>query len=115
MDRERLREAFLNLMKNGIEAMDGGGTLQVEARRLDDRRIEVSFSDTGRGIPAEQQHRIFDPYFTSKEGGQGLGLSLTYQIVKAHGGEIRCESEVGKGSRFSIIFPYESKGKSDEA
>ena len=111
MDRERIREAFLNLIKNAMEAMNAGGLLQVEARRLDGRRLEVSFSDSGCGISPSQQPKIFDPYFTSKEGGQGLGLSLTYQIIRAHGGEIRCESELGKGSRFFVILPYEQGGQ----
>ena len=111
MDRERMREAFLNLIKNGMESMSGGGVLQVEARRLDGRRLEVSFSDSGCGISASEQHKIFDPYFTSKEGGQGLGLSLTYQIIRTHGGEIRCESELRKGSRFFVILPYGEGGQ----
>jgi len=111
MDRERMREAFLNLIKNGMEAMNAGGVLQVEARRLDGRRLEVSFSDSGCGISASEQHKIFDPYFTSKEGGQGLGLSLTYQIIRSHGGDIRCESELGRGSRFFVILPYGEEGQ----
>ena len=111
MDRERMREAFLNLIKNGMEAMSDGGALQVEARRLDGQRLELSFSDSGCGISALEQHKIFDPYFTSKEGGQGLGLSLTYQIIRSHGGEIRCESELGKGSRFFVTLPYGEGGQ----
>jgi signal transduction histidine kinase len=111
MDRERMREAFLNLIKNAMEAMNAGGVLRVEARRLDSRRLEVSFSDSGCGISASEQHKIFDPYFTSKKGGQGLGLSLTYQIIRSHGGEIRCESELGRGSRFFVILPYGEEGQ----
>jgi len=111
MDQEKIREAFLNLIKNGMEAMNGGGLLRVEAHRLDEQRLEVCFSDSGCGIPASELHKVFDPYYTSKEHGMGLGLSLAYQIIRSHGGEIHLESELGKGSRFLVVLPYGEGGK----
>jgi signal transduction histidine kinase len=110
MDQERMKEAFLNLIKNAMEAMKEGGILQVEAHPLDARSVQITFSDSGCGIPASEQHKVFDPYYTSKEHGLGLGLSLAYQIIKAHGGEIQIESEAGRGTRVRVILPVEASG-----
>ena len=104
-DKELLSQAFLNLMLNGMQAIEGKGMLAVETRGGDSGKIEIVISDTGRGIRKEDIKRVFDPFFTTKEKGSGLGLSVTYRIIKEHGGEISVDSEVGKGSTFTISLP----------
>ena len=118
MDRQQLTHAFMNVMLNAIQAMPGGGTLSVRAAVLPLERAAVSghasvggrlaqitFSDSGPGIAPEDQDRIFEPYFTTKEGGTGLGLALTHKIVEEHGGAIRVESQAGSGATFVITLP----------
>lgn len=104
-----------NVVKNALQAMDGGGELEIKVENIvigeedptvePDRYVRLIFSDIGPGIPAENMDRIFDPYFTTREGAQGLGLSIAYGIIKRHDGYIRVESEPGKGSRFEILLP----------
>ena len=83
----------------------GGGTLVVETRRGDGGAVEIVIADTGPGIPAEHLGRIFEPFFSTKERGTGLGLALTQQIVAEHGGRIDVESIVGRGTRFVVRLP----------
>ena len=108
-DPHQLQQVFLNLINNAYQAMlPGGGTLTLTtAHDPQTRRVRVGFTDTGVGIPPEYLGRIFDPFFTTKEVGQGtgLGLSLSYGIVKEHGGEIRVTSRVGEGSTFQVELP----------
>jgi len=103
-DEGQLRQVFLNLLRNSREAMAGGGRLVVESRAVDGS-TEVVFSDSGRGMTSEIRNRIFEPFFSTKEGGSGLGLSLSQQILQAHGGSIRCESTPGGGTTFVIRLP----------
>jgi signal transduction histidine kinase len=103
-DEGQLRQVFLNLLRNSREAMSGGGKLTIETRRSDGG-VEVVFSDTGRGIDTSAKDRIFEPFFSTKEGGTGLGLAVSRQILQAHGGEIRCESPPGGGTTFVIRLP----------
>ncbi len=93
-------------MLNGIQAMPDGGTLSVGAEPKDDE-IHIFVADQGIGIPPEDQERIFKAFYTTKESGQGTGLGLAVcdRIVKDHGGHILLESEVGRGSRFTIVLP----------
>ncbi|MBI5547206.1 MAG: ATP-binding protein, partial [Deltaproteobacteria bacterium] len=100
-DQGQIRQALMNLLRNSREALVHGGTIRVETRPLV-TQVEVVVSDTGPGIPPEELQRIFDPFFSTKERGTGLGLALTQQIIHEHGGEIRCESELGKGTRFIL-------------
>src|SRR5690606_19344458 len=93
-DEGQLRQVFLNLLRNSREAMAAGGTLTVRSR-AQDGEVEVELSDTGRGMPPEVRERIFEPFFSTKERGTGLGLAVSRQIVQAHGGSIRCESAPG--------------------
>jgi signal transduction histidine kinase len=104
IDRTLLRQAVLNLIKNGVEALSKGGTLAVTTRRLDDT-VEIAVSDTGPGIPAEVGRRLFEQFFTTKPQGTGLGLSISRQIVEEHGGQIRWTSTPGAGATFTVSIP----------
>ena len=94
MDDEKLTQAFINIMKNGMQAMEQGGILRIETHSFKDR-VEVVFSDSGSGIPAEQMEKIFNYYYTTKEKGVGLGLPIAHRIIEAHGGQLKVESRVG--------------------
>ncbi len=104
-DPDQLRRVLVNLVGNAVDAMPNGGTLTVSAGPRDDGRYSVVVEDTGVGIPAENRERIFEPYFTTKASGLGLGLVLTKKIVDAHGGEIVADSAPGKGTRIEIALP----------
>jgi signal transduction histidine kinase len=104
MDEERLTQVFINIMKNGIQAMEHGGTLRVEAHVIKDR-IRVVISDSGPGIPPDQMEKIFNYYYTTKEKGVGLGLPIAHRIVEAHGGQLDVESRVGSGTKVTVTLP----------
>jgi signal transduction histidine kinase len=104
IDRSLLRQAVLNLIKNGLEALSQGGALSVTSRRVEDA-VEMSISDTGPGIPPDVGRRLFEQFFTTKPQGTGLGLSITRQIVEEHGGTIRWTSTPGAGATFTITLP----------
>ena len=104
-DEGQLRAVFLNLLRNSREAMPAGGTVAVRTARSADGGAEVTVSDTGSGIPPEELERIFEPFFSTKSGGTGLGLAFTLQVVKEHGGTIQCQSEVSRGTTFSVCIP----------
>ncbi len=103
-DFGQLRQAFVNIAMNACEAMGQGGTLRVESRERDGY-VEFVLADTGPGIPEERLSRIFDPFFTTKEKGTGLGLSVVYGVVQKHEGTITVDSEVGRGTAFTIRLP----------
>jgi len=102
-DAEALQEAFVNLIQNAIDAMTEGGTLTL-LTYLEDNRVAVEIQDTGKGIPEEIREKIFDPFYSTRHEGVGLGLSIAYRIIREHGGDIRVMSEIGKGSIFKILF-----------
>ena len=107
-DFKRLQQAFVNILWNAIEAMPEGGTLTVTTNfDRENDRIEIHVSDTGLGIPEDEVEKIFEPFFTSKADGKGvgLGLSVAYGIIQQHQGEIHINSKVGEGTRFSIQLP----------
>jgi signal transduction histidine kinase len=104
-DEGQLRAAFLNLLRNSREAMPAGGVAIVTTRAGPSGAVEVEVRDTGGGIPAEDLTRIFDPFYSTKEKGTGLGLAFAQQVVKEHGGGIRCTSEVGSGTAFTVVLP----------
>ena len=107
-DFKRLQQAFVNILWNAIEAMPEGGTLTVTSNFDQEKdRIEIQVIDTGVGIPEDDVERIFEPFFTSKADGKGvgLGLSVAYGIIGQHQGEIHIHSKVGEGTRFSIQLP----------
>jgi two-component system NtrC family sensor kinase len=104
-DFGQLRQAFVNIAFNACEAMGNSGRLRVVTRPADGGAVEVVIEDTGPGIPPERLSKIFDPFFTTKEKGTGLGLSVVYGIVERHGGTIAVDSEVGRGTAFTIRLP----------
>ena len=109
-DVNQLQQCFLNLIFNAIEAMSKGGELHLMSAIQDnDNKIKIEIRDTGCGIREENLEHIFDPFFTTKgEGeGTGLGLSIVYGAVKAHRGDIKMESEPGKGTTFILDFPIQ--------
>lgn len=96
LDRDQIKQAFYNILHNSFQAMNHGGFLRVETRH-DDTHAYVAFSDTGGGIPSDQISRIFEPYFSTKPEGTGLGLMIVQRIARAHGGEIAIHSTEGHG------------------
>ena len=119
-DRGKLQQILLNLMTNAFQAMDEGGTLSIRARARKDGGVELAIADTGCGIPRPHLSRIFEPFFTTKgdREGSGLGLSITYGLVKKLGGAIAVESELDVGTTFTITLPHdmeEDHGESETA
>jgi signal transduction histidine kinase len=104
-DPGMLRQAILNLALNACQAMPDGGTLRLACRATSRKLVEVDVEDTGVGIAPDNLSRIFDLYFTTKEKGSGIGLSMVYRIVQLHDGEVEVESTPGSGTRFRLIFP----------
>ena len=108
LDADLMERVFANLALNAYEAMGpGGGKLRVAAVPSADGKcgVEITFQDTGPGIPAEQREQIFNPFFTTKETGVGLGLSIVSKIVDDHRGSIRVTSEPGRGACFHVFLP----------
>ncbi len=108
LDREQMKQAFYNVIKNSLEAMRRHGTLRIRTD-LDDTYVMVSFIDTGGGMSAENLSHVFEPYFTTKPSGTGLGLLIVRRIVREHGGELSIESSQGKGLTLTIRLPYVDK------
>ncbi len=107
-DEGQIKQIFMNLIKNAGEAMPDGGMLTFRAYR-DGEMVQVEISDTGHGIAPENQARLFKQFFTTKERGYGLGLFIVYSIMVRHGGTIDVNSEVGKGTTFTLRLPVEAK------
>jgi signal transduction histidine kinase/PAS domain-containing protein len=104
-DPAMLRQALLNLALNACQAMPDGGTMKIACRPAARGRVEVDVEDTGVGIPPENLEKIFDLYFTTKERGSGIGLSMVYRIAQLHDGEVEVQSTPGSGTRFRLFFP----------
>lgn len=116
LDRNKIQQVFSNLVINACEAMPSGGKLTVATRlAADDRSIDISFTDTGAGIPEENLKKIFDPFFTTKSFGTGLGLAVSYGIVRQRGGTIRVRSRPGRGSEFTVRIPLEFQEEASDA
>ncbi len=106
IDRDQLYRAFLNILLNAVQAMEGGGVLQIGSRRLEEgRKIEVTIRDSGMGMTEEKIAQIFKPFFTDKNKGTGLGLAITKNIIESHSGGIRVESTPQLGTVFTIDLP----------
>jgi signal transduction histidine kinase len=104
-DAAMLRQAFLNLAINGCQAMPNGGTLRLVCAPAPQNRVEVRVEDTGIGIRPEDLGKIFDLYYTTKDHGTGIGLSMVYRIIQMHDGEVEVESTPGRGTTFRILLP----------
>lgn len=109
VDAEQMTQALINLLQNALDAASKGNSIVLHVCN-DEKSVTFRVSDTGSGIASEQLDRVFDLYFTTKSDGTGMGLAITQQIVTQHGGEIHVESEVGKGSTFSIALPLGQPG-----
>ncbi|NOX97129.1 MAG: HAMP domain-containing protein, partial [Nitrospirae bacterium] len=124
IDEDLMSQVFLNLITNALQAMSEGGILTVTVRlkvenqkfKTEDKNsstetnfIEISFRDTGCGIPETELSKVFNPFFSIREGGTGLGLSIVHKIIETHGGEISVESQVGKGTTFTLKLPVAQK------
>jgi two-component system NtrC family sensor kinase len=128
IDQDQVKQVVMNMLVNAQHATESGGSITVRTRRCETPlaadpqsepvpMVEISIVDTGCGIPQNDLNRIFDPFFTSKEVGKGtgLGLSVSHGIVRAHGGMIKVESEVGKGSAFRVYLPIAPTRQSEQA
>jgi PAS domain S-box-containing protein len=109
-DKRYMKQALLNLVKNAVAAMPKGGTLNLSLRAVNDE-LKLAVGDTGSGIPEDKLGKIFEPYYTTKENGTGLGLTLTYKIIKEHGGDVTVQSRQGQGSTFTITIPIPQKDR----
>ena len=109
-DAAQLRDVFLNLSQNAIQAMPKGGPAVHQLCGAADRRVRVRVEDTGVGIAPENLERIFELYFTTKERGTGMGLALVFRTVQIHNGTIDVESTVGVGTAFIVVLPAGEAG-----
>ncbi|MGE5218267.1 MAG: ATP-binding protein [Chloroflexota bacterium] len=119
IDREQMKQVFMNLILNAIQAMQAGGSINISTRAISragtepsGEFVQVEVRDTGVGIPEDNLQHIFDPFFTSKEEGSGLGLAVSHQIVQEHGGFVTVESKVGKGTAFFVHIPVGKPSRS---
>ncbi len=108
IDRDQMKQALYNVIKNSLEAIKHRGTLRIRTD-MDDTHVLIRFVDTGSGMSAENLGRVFEPYFTTKPSGTGLGLLIVRRIVREHGGELSIESSEGKGMTLTIRLPYIEK------
>ena len=108
VDATQLQQVLVNLVKNAVQAMTIGGTLTLQTGENPDS-VWVSVTDTGGGIPQEQINRIFEPFYTTKKKGSGLGLMIVQRIVRAHNGRIELDSHVGRGTTFKIWLPLHER------
>jgi signal transduction histidine kinase len=106
-DEQRISTAFMNLISNSVTAIEGRGRITVEAHAGEDAMVDIAVTDTGKGIPEEEIDKIFDPFFSTKEGakGSGMGLSITHEIVSSHKGHIWAESTPGEGTTMRLRLP----------
>jgi PAS domain S-box-containing protein len=108
IDREKMKRAFVNIIKNAFDAMPKGGTLTIKSGKTDSS-LKIAFMDTGAGMRKEILDKVFIPLFTTKARGMGFGLAICKRFVEAHGGHISVESSVGKGTTFTVTIPVQSK------
>jgi two-component system, sporulation sensor kinase E len=115
LDAAQIKQVLVNLIKNAMQAMTKGGTLSLQTGEGAEG-VWVSVGDTGGGIPQDQLNRIFEPFYTTKKKGSGLGLMIVQRVLRAHGGRIDLESKVGRGTTFRIWLPlHEPKPRLLEA
>ncbi len=123
IDREQMKQVFMNVILNAIQSMEEGGLIEISTRLFAKNGtekagqfVQVEIRDTGIGIPEENLEHIFDPFFTNKKEGSGLGLSISHQIIQEHGGYVDVESRVGEGTSFFINLPigHVNRPKADD-
>jgi two-component system sensor histidine kinase AtoS len=107
LDPELIKTCIFNIVLNAFQAMPGGGKLSVSAK-ASDSKVSLIFEDTGIGLSKENLSRVFDPFFSTKETGLGLGLAMTRKVVEEHGGKVDFQSAEGKGSTITMSFPVSS-------
>jgi signal transduction histidine kinase len=105
MDVDKLQQALINIIKNAIESIEGVGSIDIVVERQAGERAVIRVSDTGSGLAPEEVGKIFDPDYTTKEKGLGLGLPIAHEIIRGHGGTIRVQSGIGQGTTFEIVLP----------
>lgn len=115
-DKDSMRSVFTNLLLNSLEAMENrgngeSGSVTVNVKTEPDNRVRIEVSDTGRGIPAGDIAKVFEPYYSTKETGTGLGLAIVKKAIDDHGGSISVSSKEGEGTTFTILLPIEPEGK----
>jgi signal transduction histidine kinase len=108
-DPRELKKVFLNLILNGLDAMDEGGTLTLSGARVGESEVVLTIAETGCGMSPEIQVRIFDPFFTTKANGTGLGMAIARSVVHFHGGRLDVQSEPGRGTRVSVHLPVQDR------
>lgn len=108
VDRTQLKQAFFNVIKNAFQAMKTGGILRIRTD-ADDRFLTITFADSGGGIPEDEMSKIFEPYFTTKASGSGLGLLIVRRILREHGGEIELLNDAGKGLSITMKLPLQNQ------
>jgi len=108
-DPDQLGQAFSNITVNAIQAMPEGGQLAIKSKTSNQEWVTISFADTGVGVPKENLRKLFEPLFSTKAKGIGLGLAVTRTLVEGHGGTIKAQSEVGKGSTFTVRLPIDGE------
>lgn len=104
VDRDQMKQVFYNLIRNSSQAMGSDGEIKI-VTGFSDENVFVTFADNGPGIPGEQVRRVFEPYYTTKKTGSGLGLMIVHRIVSSHGGEVEFESREGKGTKVTVYLP----------
>lgn len=107
-DENQLKQVFINLLKNAVEAMPDGGVITVTVQQAGPEKVLVRFEDQGQGIPKERIQKLGEPFYTTKEKGTGLGLMVSFRIIEEHGGHIRVTSELGVGTVFDVELPLQS-------
>jgi signal transduction histidine kinase len=112
IDKEQMKQVVLNLLLNAIQAMPKGGRLQLSGKiPTGNQSIQLSIQDSGIGIPPEDMDKLFDPFFSNREGGIGLGLSIAHRIIDQHHGRIEVESAPDEGTLFTIWLPLEQENQ----
>ena len=106
IDRRAMKQVVINIIKNSIEAVDEGGFIDIFIDTMEGY-MRISIKDNGYGIDESELENIFNPFYTTKKNGTGLGLSTVYKTIKKHNGKIKINSELGNGTEFIILLPYE--------
>lgn len=108
-DPDKLKQAFINIILNGIQSMKDGGNLEITLEEIDEKWAVISFKDEGEGISEQLSDKIFNPFFTTKESGTGLGLSITHSTIEDHNGKIEFNSKLGEGTNVKVYLPLIEK------